>query len=142
IGLECRYLTALALPPQSGQIIPHRAVLLRSHRLKNSLLFCVEVDMDTETLASPRGRSGDWRQQITSDRELMLGGQYRQRGGEEVAVDGFRVLFVLAGKRRLRQFIRLCQQLSPCQFVWCADFESLGERGAGSLIWHRGGDDG
>lgn len=140
VGLQFSERADLSFALPGKKVIPDMTFTLTSQTLRKRLLFFVEMDMGTESLASPKKKSGDLREKLESYRQLRLSDAYQSIWEGTPATRGFRVLLVLASKPRFLQALRLCQQMRPCPFVWCAGFETLNSQGAGSRIWHRGGD--
>lgn len=140
LGLSYTVVDILNLATLNKGVIPDMAFALTSKTHNKRLLFFVEMDMGTETLVSASGRSGDLCEKIEAYRELRLSGAYTKAIRGQRVSEGFRLLLVLAHKPRLLQTLRLCQQMRPCPFVWCVDFETLSRLGAGEAIWHKEGD--
>jgi hypothetical protein len=120
-----------------AHLIPDGVFSISSKRLGKCLLFLLEADCSTESLASSKG--GDIRAKIINYRGMLGRGLYRKyesHFGNQFR--GFRVLFVTTTAQRCEQFCRLVRQMSPTDFVWVADQKRMSEGLAGS-IWHRGG---
>ena len=117
------------------------AVLVLSHRPSlRSLLFFVEVDMSTESVASPSGKPNDIRQKLINYRIAL--GRKLYKSCERIAgatLTGFRVLFVANTLERAAVLCRLAEEMAPMDFVWITDYGRLRESGLHGGIWRRGG---
>jgi hypothetical protein len=134
----------MALPCSDGTGGPSTvypdAVLIMSHRpSQRSLLFFVEVDMSTESVASPSGKPNDIRQKLINYR-IALGRKLYKSCERIVGVPltGFRVLFVANTLERASVLCRLAAEMAPMDFVWITDHGRLRGSGLHGAIWHRG----
>ncbi|MCO6438551.1 MAG: replication-relaxation family protein [Phycisphaerae bacterium] len=107
---------------------------------RRTVLFFLEVDMGTETLASPKRSRRDLRQKILNYREYFRSERYK-RYEETWSCDlrGFRLLFVTHTADRLAAVCRLVRDMRPSDFVWLTDQDRLAQAGVCSRIWARGG---
>lgn len=111
--------------------------------LSKTLLFFLEVDMGTETLASPLRLAQDVRQKVVNYQAYFKFRRYRRY--EQVwgcALRGFRVLFLVDSSTRMAGICRLVQDMPPSDFIWVADRAGLLSGGVGAPIWARGGQSG
>lgn len=105
-----------------------------------TVLFFVEVDMGTESLASPLRTGKDVRQKI-----LTYQAFFRARGYESyeqacgAALRGFRLLFLSNSVSRMMGLCLLVRQTPPSQFIWLTNRESMLSKGACAPVWIRGG---
>jgi hypothetical protein len=105
-----------------------------------TLLFFLEVDMGTETLASMDRNLGDLRQKILNYQALFRSGRYKRYEGIFGAkLNGFRLLFLVNTAPRLAGLCRLVQEMPPSDFIWLAHQESMFSHGLSGRIWARGG---
>ena len=119
---------------------PDGTFAIRHEGLGKTLLFFLEVDMGTETLASAKRPPGDVQQKMLSYRAYWQSEQYKRY--EEIwscQLRGFRLLFVTPSATRLASLCRLTQRVSSSGFVWLTDSVRLHAQGVWSPIWARGG---
>lgn len=105
-----------------------------------SLLFFLEVDMGTESLASPSGSGRDIRQKILNYQSYFRSQRYKRY--EEIwncRFTGFRVLFLANSTERESAICRLVQEMPPNDFIWVTGGQQMFEKGLGGNIWARGG---
>lgn len=105
-----------------------------------TLLFFLEVDLGTETIASPKREPSDVRQKILNYQEYFRSGRYKRY--EEIfscSLNGFRLLFLANTTGRLAALCRLVQEIPPSDFIWLTDQERMFARGVSADIWARGG---
>jgi hypothetical protein len=109
---------------------------------QKTLLFFLEVDMGTETLASPRRHQRDVRQKIVNYQAYFRSGGYkRYQELWHCELSGFRLLFLTTSAGRLADLCRLVQEMPPSDFVWLTDERRMFEQGLSATIWARGGHD-
>jgi len=105
-----------------------------------TVLFFLEVDMGTETLASPKRSRRDLRQKILNYREYFRSERYkRYERTWSCTMRGFRLLFVTHTADRLAAVCRLVRDMQPSDFIWLTDQNRLSQNGLCSQIWARGG---
>jgi len=107
---------------------------------KKTLLFFLEVDMGTETIASMDRNSKDVRQKIINYQALIHSSCYKRY--ERVfdgKLNGFRLLFLANTPARLIALCRLAKAMPPSDFVWLTDQERMFSHGVSADIWARGG---
>ena len=105
-----------------------------------TLLFFLEVDMDTETLVSSKRTGRDIRQKIANYQTYFKLQRYRRY--EKLwrcELKGFRLLFLVRGARRMAALCRVVRERPPSDFIWVADDGSLLASGVWASIWARGG---
>jgi DNA-binding MarR family transcriptional regulator len=110
-----------------------------SHQ-KKTILFFLEVDMGTETLASIQQEPGDVRQKIINYQSLFRSNSYKRY--EKIfnaKIKGFRLLFLSNTFSRMKQLCNLTQQMPPSDFIWITDQKKMFSRGISAEIWARGG---
>jgi hypothetical protein len=119
--------------------IPDAVLALTHTGLGRTLLFFLEADRGTETLAS-RGGRGDIRQKILNYQARFRSGEYkRYEPVMGVELKGFRVLFLADKQPRLASLCRVVRETPPSDFIWLTDEASLSTPGIGAPIWVRGG---
>lgn len=121
---------------------PDGVFSISNRESRKTLLFFLEVDMGTETLASPARHPTDVRQKIVNYRAYFRAGGYKRYQNDwSCELDGFRLLFLTTSAGRLANLCRLVQEMSPSDFVWLTDEQRMTEHGVSAEIWARGGRD-
>ena len=101
-----------------------------------TVLLFLEVDMDTETVASPQPCSTDVRQKVVVYKALFRSERYRRY--EQMwncRFRGFRLLFLTCNISRMATLCRLICEMQPSDFIWLTDQQSLTSQGVGAPIW-------
>jgi hypothetical protein len=107
---------------------------------KKTLLFFLEIDMGTETIASMDRNFKDVRQKIINYQALYHSGRYkRYERVFDAKLNGFRLLFLANTPVRLIALCHLAKAIPPSDFVWLTDQERMFSRGVSADIWARGG---
>jgi hypothetical protein len=107
---------------------------------KKTLLFFLEVDMGTETIASTDRNHKDIRQKILRYQSLFRSGGYkRYERVFDSKLNGFRLLFLVNSAARLVSLCRLVREMPPSDFIWLADQGRMFSHGLSAKIWARGG---
>ena len=121
--------------------IPDGVFTITDREKGKTLLFFLEVDMDTETIVSAdRNKSNDVRQKILNYQGLFRSGQYkRYQNIFHANLNGFRLLFLANRDARLIALCRLVQGMPPSDFIWLTDQEKMFSQGLHAKIWARGG---
>ena len=119
---------------------PDGVIAITDSEEQKTLLFILEVDMDSEPLTSQRGKSSNVRDKI-----LKYQAYFRQQGYKhyeeewECSLRGFRLLFLTNTSARMAEICRLVQEITPSNFIWVADQERMFAQGLADAIWARGG---
>jgi hypothetical protein len=107
---------------------------------KNPLLFFLEVDMGTETIASMNRNPKDIREKVLRYQALFRSGNYkRYERVFDSKLNGFRLLFLVNSTARLSSLCRLVREMPPSDFIWLTDQEKMFSYGLSAKIWARGG---
>lgn len=123
-----------------SEFIPDGVFTITSADLKKELLFFLEVDMGTETVASPKRDFKDIRQKITNYQALFHTGQYKRYAKTfNSRLNGFRLLFLTNTHTRLKALCRLIREMPPSDFIWLTDQDRMFSNGLSANIWARGG---
>lgn len=112
---------------------PDGVFMIRSHQRGKSLLFFVEVDMDTEQNSIIVEKIQKYQIYFRSE------GYKRYERYWKDEFKGFRLLFVVNTNVRLSKLSHLARRTPPSDFVWLADEDSLHAGGISDKIWFRGG---
>ena len=121
--------------------MPDGVFFIHDSEQEKSVLFFLEVDMGTETLADPQREGKDLRQKIANYRALYRSGEYEVFGRTwKMRFVGFRTLFLTNNSERLVSVCRLVRELAPADFVWVTDQSRMFRQGSADSIWARGGD--
>ncbi len=105
-----------------------------------TLLYFLEVDCGTETIASVRRKPTDIRQKILNYGNYFDSGRYKRY--EELwncELYGFRLLFVTNTMERLAALCKLVREMPPSDFIWLTNQSRIFPCGISSEIWSRGG---
>jgi len=128
-------------PGNSVDFIPDGAFSITNKGAdKKTLLFFLEVDMGTETIASMDRDHKDIRQKILNYQALFRSGSYKRYEylfGSKL--NGFRLLFLVNSPSRLISLCRLVREMPPSDFIWLTDQGKMFSHGLAAKIWARGG---
>ena len=104
------------------------------------LLFFLEVDMGTETRASPKRSRGDIRQKILNYHATYRLGRYRRYEHIwNLRPRGFRLLLLAHSPARMAALSRLVRDMPPADYIYVSDWEALLSQGVWAEIWAKGG---
>ena len=120
---------------------PRTGVFTITHRKRQmTLLFFLEVDMGTESIASPKRTPGDIRQKIINYQQYFRSGRYkRYEKFWNCKLRGFRLLFLTNTNGRLAVLSRLVQEMPPSEFIWLTSLKQMFSHGLSAEIWVHGG---
>jgi hypothetical protein len=123
------------------QLIPDGIFSITHREIEGkTLLFFLEVDMGTETIASMDRVSKDIRRKISNYQELFRSGSYkRYESVFESKLNGFRLLFLANSEARLISLCRLAREMPPSEFIWLTDQGRMFSHGLAAKTWARGG---
>ena len=125
---------------------PDAAICITHKTLKKSLLFFLEVDMGTETVADPKHTSNtDIRRKIIVYRTYLGRRGYKRYASQDLfnaQFTGFRLLLISATVQRCETLSRLVRALPPSNFVWVAEFSAIADKSFVEPVWAIGGHDG
>lgn len=107
---------------------------------QKTLLFFLEADMGTESIASVERVPRDIRQKIINYQQYFQDGKYKVY---EKLLDshlkGFRLLFLTNTGTRLGSLCKLVQRMPPSDFIWLTTADQMFSHGLSAKIWVRGG---
>jgi len=119
---------------------PDAVFTLKDQEHGKTLLFFLEVDMGTETLASARPGAKDILTKIICYQQYFRSDGYkRYQDLWDCELNGFRLLFLANLPARLAALCRLAQETPPSGFVWLTDRERMFAEGVSANIWARAG---
>ena len=119
---------------------PDGVFFIRDSVQNRSILFFLEVDCGTETLASPDRNVKDIRQKIINYNLYFdnLGyKRYEKLWG--CKLNGFRLILLANTAERLVNLCRLVREMPPTDFIWLTEQSRMFEEGVSCNIWARGG---
>ena len=120
-------------------MIPDGVFTIHDRESERSLLFFLEVDMGTETLAKTDRTPGDVRQKIINYQTLFDRKHYKRY--EEIfntKFNGFRLLFLTSQLSTMKAICDLIQEMPPSEFIWVTDQGRMFSHGISAEIWARG----
>ena len=121
-------------------LVPDLVFRIRSAEERKSLLFFLEVDMGTETVASPKRTPKDFREKVGKYREQFRSGNYKSfQPVWKATFRGFRLLVLANSLARCEALCSLVREMRPSDFVWLVPESLLAGRGLSDAIWARGG---
>jgi len=125
---------------ESYTMIPDGVFTIVDEKSKKALLFFLEVDMGTETLASPTQSPGDINQKINNYQALFRLGKYKRYNNiTNCKFNGFRLLFLTNTLNRMESICHLVQSMPPSNFIWVTNQQRVFIHGGAAEIWARGG---
>jgi hypothetical protein len=105
-----------------------------------TVLFFLEVDRGTETLASLKRGPGDIRQKILNYGMCFDAGDYKKYESLwDCKLKGFRLLFITDNVARLSALCTLVQEMPPSDYIWLTTADRMFTDGISAEIWVRGG---
>lgn len=122
------------------EFIPDGIFSIWHKGMEKGLLFFLEVDMDTEPVASLDRNPKDIRQKILNYQAIFRNGHYKRF--EKIfgfKFNGFRLLFLTNSPARSTSLSRLVQEMPPSDFIWLTNQEKMFSEGLSAEIWVRGG---
>ena len=105
-----------------------------------SLLFFLEADCGSESLASTERHIKDVRQKIANYSAYFDNlGYKRYEEFWKCRLNGFRLLFVTNALSRLNNLCRLVREMPPSDFIWLTQSQAIFKEGVSGRIWVSGG---
>jgi hypothetical protein len=124
----------------SPRTIPDAVFSITRQDRRKVLLFFLEVDMASETVASFSRGKRDFRSKILRYQERFRSGSYKRY--EQLwgcQLQGFRLLVVTNSRKRMSSLCRLVREMPPSDFVWLTHQAALFASGISAPIWVQGG---
>jgi len=107
---------------------------------QKTLLFFLEADMGTESIASVARVPRDIRQKIINYQQYFQNGKHKvYEKLLDCRLKGFRLLFLTNTGTRLGSLCKLMQRMPPTDFIWLTTAEQMLSHGLSAKIWARGG---
>ena len=125
---------------QQNDFIPDGIFVVKNNMSEKALLFFLEVDMNTESMASKRNNTNNIQHKISCYQEIYRNGNYKFL--EEVIksnLQGFRLLFLTSTETRVAALCRFIQKAQNSDFIWLSDQVRMFDHGLSANIWVRGG---
>jgi hypothetical protein len=124
----------------ADRIIPDAVFIITHKESGKTLLFFLEVDMGTETIASANRNHKDIRQKVVNYQNLFRSDDYKYyesvfRSG----LSGFRLLFLSNTASRMKSLCNLVKNMPPSNFVWLMDQDQMFKNGLFGKRWVKGG---
>ena len=105
-----------------------------------TLLYFLEVDCGTETIASLKRKPTDIRQKILNYGAYFDSQRYkRYEKLWNCELEGFRLLFVANTLERLACLCKLIREMPPSDYIWLTEQRRIFPDGISAKIWARGG---
>ncbi len=125
---------------QKNDFIPDGIFVVKNNTNEKALLFFLEVDMSTESMASKSNSANNIQHKIFCYQEIYRNGNYKFI--EEVVksnLQGFRLLFLTSTETRVAALCRFIQKAQNSEFIWLSDQVRMFDHGLSANIWVRGG---
>jgi len=124
----------------SSGFTPDGVFSITNREKQITLLFFLEVDMGTESVASLKRNPRDIRQKVINYQEYFRNNRYnRYEKYWDCNLKGFRLLFLTNTNSRLVVLSRLVQEMPPSRFIWLTSLEQMFSHGLSAEIWTRAG---
>jgi hypothetical protein len=125
---------------QEIRFIPDGVFALTHKPTGRTLHFYLEVDMGTETLASPWRSPQDVRAKILNYQACFGDSHYkRYEQMWRCSLRGFRLLILACTGPRANDICHLVKEMPPSDFVWTTDRVEIENKGVWAPIWSPGG---
>ena len=125
---------------QKNDFIPDGIFVVKNNTNEKALLFFLEIDMSTESMASKSNNTNNIQHKIFCYQEIYRNGNYKFL--EEVVkstLQGFRLLFLTSTETRVAALCRFIQKAQNSDFIWLSDQRRMFDHGLSANIWVRGG---
>lgn len=127
-------------PEEKSGFVPDGVFILTDSDEAKSLLFFLEVDMDSEPLDSSDPGRAHILKKIETYQSYFESERYkRYEDTWRVKLNGFRLLFVTSSPGRMTSLCRVIRSTAPSDFIWATCQKSMFAEGISGSIWARGG---
>ena len=136
---EGRKTESVVARQREAGFVPDAAITMTDTRNGKDYLFLLEVDMGTETSASPGKKRGDFRSKIVNYQGFFRDGGYKlyaDHWGHDY--NGFRVLVLANSPQRAEALHRLTGEMRPSNFIWISYENVMSAKGLSGAIWSVG----
>jgi hypothetical protein len=124
----------------TDKIIPDAVFTITHKEADKTLLFFVEVDMGTETIASANRNHKDIRQKVVKYQNLFRSNDYKHfESVFSSELNGFRLLFLSNTVSRMKSLCSFVKNMPPSNFIWIMDQDQMFRKGLFGNIWVKGG---
>jgi hypothetical protein len=121
-------------------IIPDGIYSIKHKETGEALLFFLEVDMGSETMAGRRKNTNTIYHKIFGYRELFRNDRYKHfEKVFDAPFKGFRLLFLANSDIRVAALSRFARATQPSDFIWLTDQNRMFDHGLSANIWVPGG---
>ena len=125
---------------KAGGFTPDGVFSITHGESQKTLLFFLEVDMGTESMATLKREARDIRQKIINYQEYFRSNRYKRYEDHwHCKFKGFRLLFLAHTNSRLSVLSRLTREMPPSDFIWLTGLDQMFKQGLSAEIWIRGG---
>ncbi|EFK08175.1 conserved hypothetical protein [delta proteobacterium NaphS2] len=125
---------------KTGGFTPDGVFSIEHRQRQKTLLFFLEVDRGTESVATLKREPRDIRQKIINYQEYFRSNRYKRYEGHwHCNFKGFRLLFLTHTNSRLSVLARLVREMPPSDFIWLTSLDQMFTKGLSAEIWIRGG---
>lgn len=125
---------------KAGGFTPDGVFSITHTERRKTLLFFLEVDMGTESIATLKREPRDIRQKVINYQENFRSDRYKRYEEHwNCNFKGFRLLFLAHNSSRLAVLSRLVREMPPSDFIWLTSLDQMFARGLSAEIWIRGG---
>jgi hypothetical protein len=125
---------------QQNDFIPDGLFVVKNRTSEKALLFFLEVDMSTESMASKSNNTNNIHHKIVCYQEIYRNGNYKVlEDAIQSTLQGFRLLFLSSTETRVAALCRFIQKAQNSDFIWLSDQVRMFDHGLSANIWVRGG---
>lgn len=122
-----------------NDFIPDGIFIVKDNTSGKALLFFLEVDMNTESMASKRNNTSTIQHKIFCYQEIYRKGNYKVLEEDvKSSLQGFRLLFLTNTETRAAALCRFIQEAQNSDFIWLTDQARMFDHGLSANIWVRG----
>ena len=124
---------------QQNDFIPDGIFVVKNNTSGKALLFFLEVDMNTESMASKSNNTNNIQHKILCYQEIYRNGNYKfLKEVIKSGLQGFRLLFLTSTETRVAALCRFIQKAQNSDFIWLSDQGRMFDHGLSANIWTRG----
>ncbi len=121
---------------KAGGFTPDGVFSITHQEKQKTLLFFLEVDMGTESMATLKREPRDIRQKIINYQGYFRSNRYKRYEEHwRCRFKGFRLLFLAHTNSRLAVLSRLVREMPPSDFIWLTNLNHMFAQGLSAEIW-------